>query len=59
MPTVPGPTLLVFNKIDQVKSEDLDVAKIEYPQAVFIAARDRLGLVTLRKRLSQLVEYSA
>jgi GTP-binding protein HflX len=58
MPMVPGPTLLVFNKIDQVESEDLEVAKIEYPHAVFIAARDRLGLVTLRQRLSQLVEYS-
>ncbi|NJN24095.1 MAG: GTPase HflX, partial [Acaryochloridaceae cyanobacterium RL_2_7] len=58
MPIVPGPTLLVFNKIDQVDSEALDVAKSEYPQAIFIAARDRLGLVTLRKRLSQLVEYA-
>ena len=59
MPTVPGPTLLVFNKIDQVDSEALEIAKEEYPQAVFIAARDRLGLVTLRKRLSQLVDYSS
>ncbi|MEM9136573.1 MAG: GTPase HflX, partial [Cyanobacteria bacterium P01_F01_bin.42] len=58
MPTVPGPTLLVFNKIDQVSSEDLDIAKADYAQADFIAARDRLGLTTLRKRLGQLVEYS-
>ena len=58
MPTVPGPTLLVFNKIDQVNSEALEIAKSDYPQAVFIAARDRIGLVTLRKRLGQLVNYS-
>ncbi len=58
MPMVPGPTLLVFNKIDQVDSKDLEIAKSNYPQAVFIAARDRLGLVTLRQRLSQLVDYA-
>ncbi len=56
-PLVPGPALLVFNKVDQVSSDALSIAKERYPNAVFISARDRLGLETLRKRLVQLVNY--
>lgn len=59
MPMVPGPTLLVFNKIDQVSCETLEIAKDKYPQAVFIAATERIGLVTLRQRLSHLLSYAA
>ncbi|MEM6500335.1 MAG: GTPase HflX [Cyanobacteria bacterium P01_C01_bin.89] len=51
MDVVPGPSLLTFNKIDAVSSDALDQAKIDYPEAAFIAARDRLGLKTLRQRL--------
>lgn len=58
MPIAPGPTLLTFNKIDQVDSETLKLAQEEYPQAVFISASDRLGLETLRRRLAQLVHYA-
>lgn len=58
MPTTPGPALVVFNKIDQVDSETLALAKDEYPQAVFISASQRLGLETLRQRLGQLVQYA-
>jgi len=57
MPIVPGPALVVFNKMDQVSSEALAIAKTTYPEAVFISASDRLGLETLRKRLAQLVNY--
>lgn len=56
MPISPGPTLIVFNKIDQVTTESLNEAKEKFPQAVFIAARERLGLLTLRDRLGQLVQ---
>ncbi|NEQ96824.1 MAG: GTPase HflX [Cyanothece sp. SIO2G6] len=56
MPIVPGPTLLAFNKIDQVDSDTLEVAKQEYPQAVFISASQRFGLETLRQRLIQLID---
>jgi GTP-binding protein HflX len=55
MPITPGPILLVFNKVDQVDSETLELAQSEFPQAVFISASDRLGLETLRQRLGQLV----
>lgn len=58
MPVTPGPILLVFNKVDQVSSEDLEIAKEEYPQAAFISARDRTGLESLRQRIMQLIDYA-
>ncbi|NET01362.1 MAG: GTPase HflX [Sphaerospermopsis sp. SIO1G2] len=58
MPITPGPGLVVFNKIDQVDSETLAVAREEFPLAVFLSASQRLGLETLRMRLSQLIEYA-
>jgi GTP-binding protein HflX len=56
MPITTGPMLIAFNKIDQVSSEALETAKKEYPQAVFISASQRLGLETLKRRLTVLVE---
>jgi GTP-binding protein HflX len=58
MPITPGPALVVFNKIDQVDSETLAIAREEFPQAAFISAQERLGLETLRQRLCQLVRYA-
>ncbi len=55
MPVTPGPALVVFNKIDEADSETLAQAREEFPLAVFISASHRLGLETLRQRLSQLV----
>lgn len=55
MEIVPGPSLIAFNKLDQVGSETLETAQTLYPDAVYIAARDRIGLTTLRQRLSELV----
>jgi GTP-binding protein HflX len=57
MPTIPGPILLVFNKVDRVSSKALERAKDEYPQAAFISAVEGFGLTTLRQRLLQLVDY--
>jgi len=56
MPITTGPMLIAFNKIDQVSSEALEIAKKDYPQAVFISASQRLGLETLKRRLTVLVE---
>ncbi len=53
MAIAPAPTLLVFNKLDAAPGEALSTAKAQFPEAAFIAARDRLGLATLRDRLSQ------
>ncbi len=58
MPVTPGPILLVLNKVDLVDLDRLEEAKEEYPQALFVSARDRLGLETLRQRLGQLVQYA-
>ncbi|XGV89289.2 MAG: GTPase HflX [Limnothrix sp. BL-A-16] len=58
MPIVPGPELLVFNKIDAASSEAIEQAKAECPHGVFISAGDRLGLETLRQQLLNLVRYA-
>lgn len=58
MPITTGPSLLVFNKIDQVDGETLAVARDEFPLAVFISAGKGLGLETLRQKIAQLVYYT-
>lgn len=58
MPVTPGPSLIAFNKIDQVDGNNLTLAQEEFPQAVYISASERLGLETLRHRLAQLVNYA-
>jgi GTPase len=55
MPIAPGPALIVFNKIDQVDEETIAQATLEFPRSVFIAAANRVGLETLRYRISQLL----
>ncbi|MCS7226120.1 MAG: GTPase HflX [Gloeomargarita sp. SKYB31] len=51
MTPVPAPTWIVFNKIDQVDSETLALARRSYPHALYVAARERIGLDTLRRAL--------
>lgn len=51
MSPVPPPTWMVFNKLDQVDSETLRQAQALYPHALYIAARERIGLETLRRAL--------
>ncbi len=51
MPLAPNQELIVFNKIDVAESENLETAKNEYSQAIFISASERLGLENLRSRL--------
>lgn len=58
MPIAPGPILLVFNKLDQANTNDLELAKDEYPQAVFISAANNLGMNTLRQKILQLIDYA-
>jgi GTP-binding protein HflX len=55
MPIQTGPMLMVFNKLDRVKSEDLEIAKDKYPHAVFISAIRRIGLETLKQKLIDLI----
>jgi len=58
MPIAPGPILLVFNKLDQADTDALELAKDEYPQAVFISVTKNLGMNTLRQKILQLVDYA-
>lgn len=51
MSPVPAPAWLVFNKLDRVDSDTLRWAQQIYPQALYIAARERIGLDTLRRAL--------
>lgn len=55
LPAMAGPTLLVFNKIDQVEPETRAIAQQTYPNALFISAVQRLGLETLRQSMLRLV----
>jgi GTPase len=48
---------VIFNKIDEVDSATLAIAQEEFPLAVFISASQRLGLETLRQRLTKLIQY--
>jgi GTPase len=59
MPVTPGPILLAFNKSDCVDGKTIEIAKQEYPLAIFISAVERFGLETLRQKLGQLVYYAA
>ena len=58
MPIAPGPILLVFNKLDEASTDALELAKDEYPQAIFISAVNNLGLDTLKQKVLQLVDYA-
>ena len=59
MPIAPGPMLMAFNKLDGVDGETLAAAKKEFPNAAFIAARERLGLATLRQKLAQFIHQDS
>ncbi|MEL6259679.1 MAG: GTPase HflX [Cyanobacteria bacterium J06626_6] len=58
MPVAPGPILMMFNKLDQANTDTLELAKDEYPQAVFVSASKNLGMNTLRRKILQLVDYA-
>jgi len=57
MPLAPAEELIAFNKIDQADIEHLELAKQEYPTAVFISAKERIGLDNLRSRLMGSADY--
>ncbi|WP_253188387.1 GTPase HflX [Leptolyngbya sp. 'hensonii'] len=58
MPIVPGPILLVFNKIDCADGDAIALAREEFPNGIFISASAGLGLETLKQKLCHLAHYS-
>jgi GTPase len=58
MPIAPGPSLIVFNKIDRVEPERRAEAEEEFPNAIFISAAERINLDILRQRVGQLIAYT-
>ena len=49
----PIPTVLVFNKIDALNKLDLKSLQRAYPDALFISARDRVGLDDVRSYVTR------
>jgi GTPase len=49
------PTIQVLNKIDTVKPEDLDFARLTFPDAVPVSAVTGAGLDALRERIRDIV----
>ncbi|MBQ7351685.1 MAG: GTPase HflX [Clostridia bacterium] len=46
-----SPVLMVFNKIDNLESDEIDTIKIEYPNAVFISAKQSIGIEELKEKI--------
>ncbi len=51
--TTPIPMILVFNKIDLVTEEEIRRAGINYPEAMFISAKEKTGIEELRMVLRE------
>ncbi|MEX2604279.1 MAG: GTPase HflX [Gracilimonas sp.] len=49
-------TILVFNKVDQMETEQVSDMKRAYSDAVFVSAEQRIGLKELEKSIEQLIE---
>ncbi|MBD2100296.1 GTPase HflX [Leptolyngbya sp. FACHB-261] len=56
LPIQPGPSLLVFNKIDRVPSRELDQVRSEFKNAVFVSAIQRQGLDEVYAALARLAK---
>ncbi|HMA62234.1 MAG TPA: GTPase HflX [bacterium] len=45
------PSMIVFNKIDKCESKDFKKVKHDHPDAIFISARDHVGIESLKKQI--------
>ncbi len=48
-------TILVFNKIDKLTEEELEILKNKFPEAIFISALKKLNLDSLLKRVEKVL----
>ncbi|MDP2922817.1 MAG: GTPase HflX [Candidatus Omnitrophota bacterium] len=45
------PTVLVFNKIDKISAQEIEDLKVQYPEAVFISALEKINLEELKEKI--------
>lgn len=50
------PIFIVFNKIDLVPADYLELVRYEYPDAVFISAKNKIGFQELYKKIAQYMD---
>ncbi|MBM3706732.1 MAG: GTPase HflX [Actinobacteria bacterium] len=50
------PIIIVFNKIDRLKSGELNAAKLKYRNAIFISALKKAGLEELYKKIRKVID---
>ncbi|HOJ95033.1 MAG TPA: 50S ribosome-binding GTPase [Fervidobacterium nodosum] len=50
------PYFIVFNKIDLVPEDYLDMIRYEYPNSVFISAKSKLGFEVLYKKIREYID---
>lgn len=50
--------LLVFNKVDALSEESLELLRLTYPNAVFVSAKDRASLRVMLVRIEEMLFFS-
>jgi len=49
-------TIMVLNKVDNMSAEQISVMRLEYPDAVFISAEQKIGLKELEQKITETIE---
>jgi GTP-binding protein HflX len=49
-------TILVFNKVDKMDSQQVSDVKQRYPNAIFVSAEQRIGLKELERSIEDMIE---
>ena len=49
-------TLLVLNKVDKMSVEQIADMRLEYPEAIFVSAEQRIGLNGLEDKIEAMIE---
>jgi len=49
-------TIMVLNKVDNMTAEQISVMRLEYPDAVFISAEQKIGLKELEQKITETIE---
>lgn len=49
-------TLIVFNKVDKMTTDQIAMLRGEYPEAIFVSAEQKIGLNELESQIEELIE---